>query len=414
MDFLYQQINNDDMIRILNKNDLMKICNNEREYFIHKVVLLKSFFVKTMLDSSFKKEINLKLDISNDTLDKLHKYFYFEKIDININNILELLYCSEYLVLENLKKDISLYLNLLKLDLIHFEKYVKLLEDFYVVLDDRMRKKLNDFIHENYRNYCLSDIISNNELVNEYLLNCEIGDFLKISNNLLSLDKFNNNETKKMLSGIILKDNNWKYLSQNEFWCDFIPLLKILDIKVGKLKNFNENMLFISRFNGKIKCIEDQFKFIKLSSLKVNDYLDVLDEKNKWYLCKILKKIGNNIKIEYRGWSEKFNECLNLEKDIDRLDLAYNNSTNYRDLEINTFMEYKVDNRWLLFKVNVNNDNFIGLKEYKKNSIIKLKHNNLKLIEHPTHIKKIVFYYSNTELTNIKWDDIPYNTYVEE
>lgn len=414
MNFLYQQINNPEMMELLKKEDMMILCNNEKEYLIHKVILLKSFFVKSMLTSGLKKEIKIKLDISNENLNNLHKYFYFNKIELNMNNILELLFCSEYLLLEDLQKEISEYLNNLKLDLLSFEKYVELLKNYYVILKDDTKEKITEFINENYFNYCLSDIIKNEDIVLEYLLKCNINDFLKISNNLLSLQHLNNNKIKKFLKNKILKDKTWKYLSKNEFWMNYVPLLKLLNINLNKLKDFNKNMFFINRFDGKIKNIDDEFKLLKLSKLNVGDYLDVLDHKNKWYLCKILEKFGNNIKVRYRGWCERFNECLNIEYDIDRLDLKYNKSKNYQDLGVNTFMEYKVDNKWLLFKVVINDENYIGLKEYKKNAIIKLKHNNLDLAEHQLHIKKIIIYYGMNEIIDVNWDDIPYDTYLEE
>lgn len=411
MYFLYQQIINKDYCNILKKEDLLTLSNLEKSYKIHRVVSVKSKFIKTMLESNLKSTYNIKLDISNDSLEKLHKYFYFEKININNKNILDLLYIADYLILDILRYYIFDYLEELELEIKYFEIYYRLLEKYSFILNDEIVTKLEKFIVDNYKFYCLSEIIESRDIVLEYLNNCNLENFIMISNNLLCLKRFNNKKLIYDLGNMLKSKRDWKYLSKKNFWNLFIPFITKLKKNILTFDNLDENIKFINRFDGKIKNMNDHIKFLKISNLNEGDFLDVLDKKNIWYLSKIIKKFNNNIQIEYRGWNENFNEFINIENNIDRLSLKETKSFNFRKIPLNNFVEFKIDNRWKLFRVIENNDNFLGLKD-NKSGIIKTKHNNFNLVHHPIHINR-TYYYSIERNIDIKWDDIPYDIYVE-
>ena len=68
----------------------------------------------------------------------------------------------------------------------------------------------------------------------------------------------------------------------------------------------------------------------------------------------------------------------------------------------------------MLFKVIKNNEEFIGLQEYRKAAVIKTTHDSFNLSIYGTHVRKSYFNVVNNIINDINWEDIPFDIYVEE
>lgn len=58
--------------------------------------------------------------------------------------------------------------------------------------------------------------------------------------------------------------------------------------------------------------------YFSVSSLKVGNVIDCKDMRGVWYPAKVIKKSADQITVHFRGWSDEFDEILNLKDDIDR------------------------------------------------------------------------------------------------
>lgn len=111
MDFLYQQIINKEYNEFLEPTELLFLKNNSQEMPIHKIIARKSDFIKTMLKSPLIKCNKIYLEVSNKNLENIHKYFYFNKIEINFKNIIDYFKVAQYLILSDLQNQINNFLN---------------------------------------------------------------------------------------------------------------------------------------------------------------------------------------------------------------------------------------------------------------------------------------------------------------
>ena len=411
MNFIFQQINNDKLLETLNQNDIIYLKNANIKLPIHKIIAFKSNFIKSMIKSDFQKTNEVILEITDENLIELKNYFYFEKIQIGLNNFSDLYEVSQYLILEDLQKRVEDFLKNIKLKLKNFEGLYKFSQRYYHIIDIDLQEKLHNYLNENIKSYLLSDLLTNLDVLYENLEKFSFIEILKILNNVLSLE--NLNPDIKKLKDIIIK-NEWKFLSKNDFWNDFLIVLDKLGIDINSLPNLQSNLDFINSFNGKIKNYDELNNYNLLLDLKENDYIDILDEKNRWYLAKINKKISNFLKISYRGWSDKYNETIDLIKDVSRVSLPYSKSIKFTELPINSYVEFK-GNNWEVYKIIESTENFIGLKHLNKNTLVKANPNSLYLAEHPTHVRKLTYYYnSSITISDVNWDLIPEDCLVNE
>ena len=51
-------------------------------------------------------------------------------------------------------------------------------------------------------------------------------------------------------------------------------------------------------------------KFNFIDHIDVDIYIDVIDNKNIWCVGKVIGKKGKDIKINYDGWNDSYNEVL--------------------------------------------------------------------------------------------------------
>lgn len=406
MNFIFEQINNKEFIKILNSDDIIYLTNNELKLPIHKIIAFKSEFIKTMTKSKLINSNEIYLKINNENLKNLLKYFYFNKLTINIKNLREFFNVSQYLMLFNLQEKIEEFISEYDFNLENFEELYHIYNKYGHLLEEKNQNKFNNYFKNNLKSYLLSDLITDFSIFENQLENLDFNDILKILNNIISLEiNINTNFIKK-----IINTNKWKFLSKNDFWNDFLPFLEKMEINIESLPNLNKNLNFINKFDGHLKNYNDFQKYQNILDLKEGDYLDVLNNKTKWKLAKIVKKIGKNIKISYRGCDDS--EIINLETDMKRIDILYNKSVNFMNLPINTYIEYKSENKWNIYKIIENNKNFIGLKQLNSDILVKINHNNLNLAINPTHINRIIIYSSTTILTDINWDIVPYDCLV--
>jgi len=414
MNFLYNQLNEN----ILLESDLIYLKNKNKTLQMHKVIGYKSKYICGLLRTELKSDNVINLECDDKMLEKLHKYFYFDNIEINLNNIINVLEIGSYLLLDDLINKCINFLKNINFGFKDFEILYEILSKFSNLFDKELNNKINDFLEESKLCYCMSDVIKNFDIFFVFFDDFSITEKIQIINNILSLDMDDMCVIKEMLKEkILILENDWKYLTKNDFWEFFVPLLEILNIELSELKNSDKNIKFIKKFDGKLCSDLDYNKYLKLCNYKKDDLIDVCDNKNKWYLA----KINNIIKIDdvilnvtFRGWDDKFNENINLTTDINRIDLAYKKSYNYKTFLIGNFIEYKVDDKWILFKVIKNNEEFIGLQEYRKAAVIKTTHDSFNLSIYGTHVRKSYFNVVNNIINNVNWEDIPFDIYVEE
>lgn len=411
MEFLYRQLNDN----VLSENDLFYLKNPNIKLPIHKVIGFKSLYIKKIYNTNLESTNEIKFENCDDKLLKMiQRYFYFNKIDIDFNNILDILEISNFLLLDDIFIDINKFLNDSKFILNNFECIYKISINYNINLDESVLKKINNYIKNNIYTYGTSCYITELNIIIENLNLFDINQVINIFHNILELDETMIESLKAIILNYI---ENCKFLSKENFWNNFVPLLNILNIDIDKIPNINKIINFINKFDGKIKNINDYNKYLQIINYEKNDLVDVKDTKDKWYLGKILEKIkiNDNIyyKIIFRGWDIKFIESININENINKIDIPYAKSIDFRKCKINDFVEYKIDNSWKLFTIIKISDDYIGLQEYRKSNIIKCTFDNFNLISYGTHIKS-TFYKYNIEVYDIDWDNMPFDTYIQE
>jgi len=397
-EFLYHQI-----LKLEDKTNIFFFKNNEIEIPIHLSIAIKSNYIKKAINN-LDNSRQVFLDYSEEILTELRYFFYFSKLDES-KFIFELYEIANFLVFDDL-------INFLNEKIIS-EEFLKL-ENFskiYHIVNhyNPKNKTLQQFIKNNLTNYLISssseeDLII--ELIDQYTI------IIPLFYTILLKKEFSKHNLDFILNLINTK-YNWKYLTQSQFWTLVIPNLEKYKINVSE--NWDK-ISFISKFNGQIKNEEDENKYSMIFYLQEDDILDIKIN-NQWYLGKIIKKIESNIEvifnIQIRGFDEKLNQTILLPKDFSLVDLPYKNSVNFRTLEKNQLVEYKINDKWKIFKVIEINQDFIGLVD-NDNGFIKVLFDDFNLTKIHTHTTSYYFGRNINTTYQVNWNLIDYGVYLKD
>jgi len=178
-------------------------------------------------------------------------------------------------------------------------------------------------LEEFYTKFCDDDLTK--LILNSYRIRNTKNNYLIISTfkNYIYIKKLINNLNKKIyINNIAFQYSILQYLDK-----DTIENLNILldDELVKDIFNFYNSDKFNNYILKEKEKYNEYLNIIKLNwfnNLKIGDFCDVIDEKNRWYeSCVIDKDNEGRLKIHYLFWNKSYDKWI-CKEDIDKISKA--------------------------------------------------------------------------------------------